>query len=217
MTKGKFIDNLTNNALLNAILIKSSANTSLIRLSVYKLGLVVGHQMLVTKYLIIYRMRKRAWLLTEQAVIMLSLSGIDGMLTMVAGADKKSGNMAKIPDKTAQRQILKRFVQITLGRLARIRLDLSKDQQLFLDALPILLHTNHPKFPCFVSDNTPSGICRYHPSGAEIQKLQRLSPGFTHIDQENKEQILGVFLSGDCGTIIESEQQNIMVWGGPEA
>ena len=74
MTKGKFIDNLTNNALLNAILIKSSANTSLIRLSVYKLGLVVGHQMLVTKYLIIYRMRKRAWLLTEQAVIMLSLS-----------------------------------------------------------------------------------------------------------------------------------------------
>ncbi len=121
-------------------------------------------------------------------------------------------SVGKIPDKAAQRQILKRFVQITLGRLARIRLDLSKDQQLFLDALPVLLHTNHPSFPCYVSDNTPSGICRYHPSGAEIQKLQRLSPGFTAIDQENKQQILGVFLSGDCGTIIESEQQNIMVW-----
>lgn len=125
---------------------------------------------------------------------------------------EKQQNVGKIPDKTAQRQILKRFVQITLGRLARIRLDLSKDQQLFLDALPVLLHTNHPKFPCFVAENTPSGICRYHPSGTEIQKLQRLSPGFTQVDQKNKEQILGVFLSGDCGTIIESDQQNIKVW-----
>jgi len=126
--------------------------------------------------------------------------------------EEKVPSVGKIPDKAAQRQILKRFVQITLGRLARIRLDLSKDQQLFLDALPVLLHTNHPKFPCYVSENTPSGICRYHPSGAEVQKLQRLSPGFTLIEQENKEQILGVFLSGDCGTIIESDQQNIMVW-----
>ena len=122
-------------------------------------------------------------------------------------------NVGSIPDKAAQRQILKRFVQITLGRLARIRLDLSESQQLFLDALPVLLHTNHPKFPCFVSDNTPSGICRYHPSGAEIQKLQALSPGFKAVDQDNKQQILGVFLAGDCGTIIESAQQNITVWG----
>ena len=132
--------------------------------------------------------------------------------SMTKPVSDQSQSVGKIPDKAAQRQILKRFVQITLGRLARIRLDLSKNQQLFLDALPVLLHTNHPKFPCFVAENTASGICRYHPSGAEIQKLQSLSPGFTPVDQSNKEQILGVFLSGDCGTIIESDQQNIKVW-----
>ena len=109
-----------------------------------------------------------------------------------------------VRDKLEQRQILKRFVQITLGRLARIRLDLSKEQQLFLDALPVLLHTNHPQFPCFVSDYTPSGICRYQPSGAEIQKLQRLSPGFIPVEQDNHEQILSLFLSGYCGSIIQS-------------
>ena len=131
---------------------------------------------------------------------------------MTKSAPDQSSSVGKIPDKAAQRQILKRFVQITLGRLARIRLDLSKNQQLFLDALPVLLHTNHPTFPCFVAENTPSGIGRYHPSGAEIQKLQRLSPGFKPVDQVNKEQILGVFLAGDCGTIIESDQQNMIVW-----
>ncbi|NRA41777.1 MAG: class I adenylate cyclase [Pseudomonadales bacterium] len=117
-----------------------------------------------------------------------------------------------VRDKLEQRQILKRFVQITLGRLARIRLDLSKEQQLFLDALPVLLHTNHPQFPCFVSDYTPSGICRYQPSGAEIQKLQRLSPGFIPVEQDNHEQILSLFLSGYCGSIIQSTQQYIQVW-----
>lgn len=118
-----------------------------------------------------------------------------------------------IADKDQQRQILKRFLQITLGRLARIREDLSDKQQLFLDALPILLHTNHPEFPCFTSDYTPCGICRYFPSGAEIRKLQQLVPGFTagQINQ-NEENILGVYLSGDCGSIIESHQQNMEVW-----
>ena len=123
--------------------------------------------------------------------------------------EKKSSTL----DKAQQRQILKRFLQITLGRLARIRLDLSKEQQLFLDALPILLNNNHASFPCYVSDFTPSGICRYTPSGAEIQKIQRLAPGFNASDaSQNKQQILGVYLSGDCGTITESEQQNITVW-----
>ena len=122
---------------------------------------------------------------------------------------QKSSNL----DKAQQRQILKRFLQITLGRLARIRLDLNKEQQLFLDALPVLLHTNHPNFPCYVSEYTPCGICRYTPSGAEIQKMQRLAPGFNASNaSQNKKQILGVYLSGDCGTITESEQQNITVW-----
>ena len=117
------------------------------------------------------------------------------------------------PDRDAQKQILKRFIQITLGRLARIRLDLSEEQQVFLDALPVMLHTNHPDFPCFVSEYTPCGICKYQPSGAEVQKVHHLAPGFSMADtKENKEQLLGLYLTGDCGTIIESPQQNIIVW-----
>lgn len=117
------------------------------------------------------------------------------------------------PDRDAQRQILKRFIQITLGRLARIRLDLSEKQQVFLDALPVMLHSNHPDFPCFVSEYTPCGICKYQPSGAELQKVHHLAPGFSLSDtKQNKQQLLGLYLTGDCGTILESTQQNIIVW-----
>lgn len=116
-------------------------------------------------------------------------------------------------DRDQQKQILRRFIQITLGRLSRIRDDLSEQQQLFLDALPVLLHTNHPEFPCFVSEYTPSGICKYQPSGAELQKVHKLAPGFTLPDaKQNRQQILGLYLSGDCGTIIEAERQNMIVW-----
>lgn len=117
------------------------------------------------------------------------------------------------PDRTEQKQILKRFIQITLGRLARIRQDLSEQQQVFLDALPVMLHTNHPEFPCFVSEYTPCGICKYQPSGAEVQKIHHLAPSFTMQDTKvNKQQLLGLYITGDCGTLIESPQQNLIVW-----
>lgn len=117
------------------------------------------------------------------------------------------------PDRAQQRQILRRFIQITLGRLDRIRLDLSEQQQLFLDALPVMLHSNHADFPCYVSDYTPSGICKYQPSGAEIQKIHALATNFRLDDaKDNRQQLLGLYLTGDCGTIIEAKQQNIIVW-----
>lgn len=116
-------------------------------------------------------------------------------------------------DRSAQKQILKRFIQITLGRLARIRQDLSEQQQIFLDALPVMLHTNHPDFPCFVSEYAPCGICKYEPSGAELQKIIPLAPRLTIAAcKQNRKQLLGLYLTGDCGTIIESPQQNIIVW-----
>ncbi|CAA0116530.1 Adenylate cyclase [BD1-7 clade bacterium] len=118
-------------------------------------------------------------------------------------------------NRTQQKQILKRFLQITLGRLARVRLDLSQEQQLFLDILPVLLHSNHRQFPCFVSESTPAGVCRYQPSGAEIQKLQRLLPDYRPSETNGNKprpQILGIYFSGDCGTIIRSAEQNIRIW-----
>jgi len=120
---------------------------------------------------------------------------------------------AQGPDRSEQKQILKRFIQITLGRLARIRQDLSVTQQIFLDALPVMLHSNHPEFPCFVSEYTPCGISKYQPSGAELQKVHHLAPGFTLQDTRvNKQQLLGLYITGDCGTLIESPQQNLIVW-----
>lgn len=116
-------------------------------------------------------------------------------------------------DRDQQKQILRRFIQITLGRLDRIRLDLTEQQQLFLDALPVMLHSNHADFPCFVSEYTPSGICKYQPSGAELQRIRSIAPNATLEDvKNNRQQILGLYLTGDCGTIIEAEQQNIIVW-----
>lgn len=117
------------------------------------------------------------------------------------------------PDRTQQRDILRRFIQVTLERLDRIRLDLNEQQQLFLDALPVMLHSNHADFPCYVSDYTPAGICQYQPSGVEIQKIRTLAPNYQADDaKQNREQILGLYLTGDCGTIIESQEQNIIIW-----
>lgn len=130
------------------------------------------------------------------------------MNSVAKPAQQKNG-----PDRDLQKQVLRRFIQITLGRLDRMREDLADDQQLFLDALPVLLHCNHPDFPCFVSDNTPCGISKYQPSGAELQKLHTVVPNLVLSDTKNdKPQLLGLYLTGDCGTIIESPRQNIIVW-----
>lgn len=68
-----------------------------------------------------------------------------------------------IPDTTLEdgldRQNLtllrKRFLSINTDRLERMRSALNSHQQLCLDALPLLFHTNHPMMPGFVSQLLP--------------------------------------------------------------
>lgn len=117
------------------------------------------------------------------------------------------------PSRELQRQILKRFLQITAGRLARIRLDLDKSQQLFLTGLPVLLNSRHQSSPCFDSEHTPCGISKYKPSAGDIQKMQRIMPQL-QIPQEKAEaaDILGLYISADSGTIARAEQPNMTVW-----
>ncbi len=116
-------------------------------------------------------------------------------------------------DRKSLKTITKRFMQVSKGRLARTRLGLNRQQQVFLDLLPMLFHANHPMLPGWVSHQTPSGVANYDPSKIDVQRTQRLARSFVfHRDPTQLRQIEGIYLMGSCGTIGQSGVSDLDIW-----
>lgn len=107
----------------------------------------------------------------------------------------------------------KRFLAINADRLARMRGALSDRQQLFLDALPLLFHTNHPMMPGYVSRQTPSRISNYKPSKDDLRTGRMVAKSFTlTYDAHIEDQIYGIYVMGSVGTIAQSEGSDLDIW-----
>ncbi len=116
-------------------------------------------------------------------------------------------------DRKTLKTIKQRFFEVNHARLARTRSALGARQQIFLEQLPMLFHTNHPMLPGYVSHQTPSGVSGYNPSKQDIQKAQRLARSFTYRRQPTMQrQIHGIFLMGSCGTVAQSEKSDLDIW-----
>jgi adenylate cyclase class 1 len=116
-------------------------------------------------------------------------------------------------DRKSLKTIIKRFMQVNQGRLARARLSLNRQQQVFIDLLPLLFHTSHPMLPGYVSHNTPRGVANYTPDKADLQRAQRLARSFTYRRNPNqKYQIDGIYLMGSCGTVAQSGVSDLDIW-----
>ena len=109
--------------------------------------------------------------------------------------------------------VRKRFLSINEKRLQRMRAALSERQHIFLDALPILFHSNHPMLPGFVSRNTPSGLSNFKPSKEDIQYGRMVARSFTlGYTPDKEEQIYGIYIMGSVGTIAQSDASDLDIW-----
>jgi adenylate cyclase class 1 len=122
-------------------------------------------------------------------------------------------------DRKQLRIITERFMQVNEGRLARTRLALNRQQQVFLDLLPLLFHVNHPMLPGYVSHQTPHGVAGYDPTKTDVQRAQKLARSFSYRRQPTiLRQIHALFLMGSCGTVAQSSASDLDIWlcHGPE-
>lgn len=107
----------------------------------------------------------------------------------------------------------KRFMAVNEDRLERMRGALSDRQQLFMDVLPLLFHTNHPMMPGFVSRQTPARISHYKPSKRDTIVGKMVAKSFTlTFDPSAEDQIFGIYIMGSVGTIAQSEGSDLDIW-----
>ncbi len=107
----------------------------------------------------------------------------------------------------------KRFLSINEARLQRTRSALSHQQQLFLDLLPLFLHTNHPMMPGYLSHSTPAGISNYQPSKHELKVAANCVRSFRYNEVKARAQsISAIFIMGSVGTVAYSSQSDLDVW-----
>jgi len=106
-----------------------------------------------------------------------------------------------------------RFLAINDDRLERMRGALSDRHQIFMDALPLLLHSNHPMMPGFVSRQTPARISDYKPSKKDILVGKSIAKSFTIAYEPNvHDDIYGIYIMGSVGTIAQSEGSDLDIW-----
>ena len=109
--------------------------------------------------------------------------------------------------------VKKRFLEINRKRLQRMREALATKQQLFLDLLPILFHSNHPMLPGYVSRNTPAILSNYKPSKLDVNLARTVARSFTlSYEPEKDDEIYGIYVMGSVGTIAQSNSSDLDIW-----
>ena len=107
----------------------------------------------------------------------------------------------------------KRFMAVNDDRLERMRGALSDRHQLFMDALPLLFHCNHPMMPGYISHQTPARISHYKPSKRDVLVGKMLAKSFTiQYDPSSEDDIFGLYIMGSVGTIAQSERSDLDIW-----
>ncbi|ADE16588.1 Adenylate cyclase [Nitrosococcus halophilus Nc 4] len=121
--------------------------------------------------------------------------------------------LATVPCTLLHKDIRQRFFALNRHRLGRVRESLRPRQRVFLDALPLLFHTNHPLLPGFSGTRTPCGISNYSPPVTAIRAGQSISKGFSYKKWTPPiHPIYGLFLMGSSGTVAQSKQSDFDIW-----
>ena len=98
-------------------------------------------------------------------------------------------------DRKALRRVAERFRADHRMRLDRLRSALGPEQRVIVDALPLLLHANHPALPGFVDHEAPCGIDRYTPDPVTLAAVRNMALSFT-VERfvERSRHLQGLFL-----------------------
>jgi len=122
----------------------------------------------------------------------------------------------KLPQQIERKQfgdIEKHFSRINQERFRRAYDSCTERGQAFLDVLPLMLHSNHPMLPGYISQNTPCSICDYFPDGRAVHAAKAMAKSFklqqkAHLTRD----ILAVFMMGSSGSIAHSGQSDFDIW-----
>lgn len=105
------------------------------------------------------------------------------------------------------------FLDLNEARSKAARELMTLRSQQVMDALPLLLHLNHPRLPGYSKTRVPTGIYNYRPSTLHIEALQRLAKGL-RLERESNAQatILGLYFMGSIGSVAQSRSSDLDVW-----
>ncbi|GGY53138.1 adenylate cyclase [Bacterioplanes sanyensis] len=85
-------------------------------------------------------------------------------------------------------------------------------QQLVLNALPLLLHINHPRLPGFIHHKVIAGISQFSATSEQQQALQQLARGISLPRSSYDAKLHGVYLMGSVGSVAQSSSSDLDVW-----
>jgi len=116
-------------------------------------------------------------------------------------------------DRKTLKTLKQRFLQVNNGRRDRMLSTLSVRHQQFVQALPLLLHLNHPALPGYITGGTPCGIKGYTPEQEHLRAARALARSFHYRKSRSVlKEILGVYLMGSTGTIAHSDKSDMDFW-----
>ena len=78
-------------------------------------------------------------------------------------------------DRKSLRALRDRFLALNQSRLEALRSRLPEERRTFLDAVPVLLHSNHAALPGFVDFEMPCGIERYAPDRRALNAVRKIA------------------------------------------
>lgn len=123
-----------------------------------------------------------------------------------------SGVIEEGLDRANLMRLRRRFLAISDTRLQRTRAALTHRQRIFLDALPLIFHCNHPMLPGFVSHSAPCGISGFKPGKSDIASGKTLARSFCITHTPVNHDIWGIYLMGSSGTLAHSVHSDFDVW-----
>lgn len=115
-------------------------------------------------------------------------------------------------DRQSLASVRKRFLLANSDRLHRTRMGLTHQQDIFLCALPLLFHCNHPMLPGFVSHNTPAGISGFRPGKTDLTYAKAIARSFVLSGGYYGDDIWSIFLMGSVGTLAQCAYSDFDIW-----
>ncbi len=129
---------------------------------------------------------------------------------MGTGIDPHADNISGFTDiEHAERA----FRASHAARLEQARARLPDSARAVLDALPLLLHANHPSLPGFCGFDSPAGIHGYQPDSLALNAARRFSRNYRYVRaNERRAEIAGLYFMGSAGSVAHTRSSDLDVW-----
>lgn len=116
-------------------------------------------------------------------------------------------------DRKFLKTVSAEFTRHHRARAQAVGLRLDARQRVILEALPVLLHSNHPALPGHIDADCPAGIEQFEPSKTQQLAAGRLAAAYRDEGVRDVERSLhGVYLMGSGGSVGQTQGSDIDLW-----